>query len=253
MDAADLTKDHCDLFFRVHQAELGAKSRNHYRGTLRQWFAFCVARDYLPAAHRLLETRALQNEKADASDIEIYAPPELAALLAHLDDALRPLIAIGALAGLRTQELLRLEWSDVWRRPGYIEVTRGKAKTRQRRLVPVCPALAAWLQPHHDRRAGRLWEGKECQFHKLFRRAGAAAGIARKDNALRHSFISYRLADAVNEQQVAAEAGTSPQMIHTNYREIVTAAEAKGWFNVLPADAPRNILPVPAAGKEGAA
>ena len=42
---------------------------------------------------------------------------------------------------LRTEELLRLTWKDVWRVPGHIEVTAGKAKTRQRRLVEICPAL----------------------------------------------------------------------------------------------------------------
>lgn len=247
MDVADLTKDHFDLFFGKHLGELGAKSRNHYRGTLRHWLAFCVARDYLPTAHRLLEARALQNEKADGSDVEIYTPKEFAAFVSHADDTLPPLLIIGALAGLRTQELLRLEWSDVWRRAGYIEVTRSKAKTRQRRLVPICSALAAWLVPYRDHADGRLWEGKECAFHKLCRTTGAAAGIARKDNALRHSFISYRLAEVQNEQQVAAEAGTSPAMIHGHYREVVTAAEANEWFNILPDGAARNVVPNPVA------
>lgn len=252
MDVADLAKDHLDLFFREHLAGLGAKSRNHYRGTLRRWLGFCVARDYLPAAHRLLEARAMQNEKADGGDVEIYTPKELASLLSHADDTLRPALIIGALAGLRTQELLRLEWSDVWRRPGFIEVTRGKAKTRQRRLVPICAALAEWLAPHRDRITGRVWEGKENYFHQLFREAGEAAAIARKDNALRHSFISYRLAEVQNEHQVAAEAGTSPAMIHGHYREVVTSAEAKEWFNVLPAGAATNVVSAP-TGKEAVA
>ena len=249
MDVADFAKDHFDLFFGKHLGELGAKSRNHYRSTLRHWLAFCVARDYLPAAHRLLEARALQNEKADGSDVEIYTPKEFTAFVSHADDSLRPLLVIGALAGLRTQELLRLEWSDVWRRAGYIEVTRSKAQTRQRRLVPICSALAAWLQSYGTLREGRLWEGKECQFHKLFRNAGEAAGIARKDNVLRHSFISYRLAEVQNEHEVAAEAGTSPAMIHGHYREVVTATEAKEWFNILPEGAARNLVPNPLAGE----
>jgi len=56
------------------------------------------------------------------------------------------MIALGALAGLRTQELLRLDWSDVWRVSGHIEVTAGKSKTRQRRLVETCPALSACIR-----------------------------------------------------------------------------------------------------------
>ena len=52
------------------------------------------------------------------------------------------MVAIGGLAGLRTAELLRLDWEDTRRCEGYIEVTSGKAKTRARRLVEVVPALA---------------------------------------------------------------------------------------------------------------
>jgi hypothetical protein len=37
---------------------------------------------------------------------------------------------------------MRLDWADVWRVVDYIEVTAGKSKTRQRRLVEICPALA---------------------------------------------------------------------------------------------------------------
>jgi len=55
-----------------------------------------------------------------------------------------------------------------------------------------------------------------------------------KHNALRHSFISYRVADTQNVAQVALEAGNSPQMIFKHYRELVRPADAKTWFATLP-------------------
>lgn len=55
-----------------------------------------------------------------------------------------------------------------------------------------------------------------------------------KHNALRHSFISYRLAEIQNAAQVALEAGNSPQMIFKHYRELVRPAEAKKWFAIVP-------------------
>ena len=55
-----------------------------------------------------------------------------------------------------------------------------------------------------------------------------------KHNALRHSFISYRVADIQNVAQVALEAGNSPQMIFQHYRELVRPAEAKAWFTIEP-------------------
>lgn len=58
--------------------------------------------------------------------------------------------------------------------------------------------------------------------------------FAWKHNALRHSFISYRVADIQNVAQVALEAGNSPQMIFKHYRELVRPAEAKAWFAIKP-------------------
>lgn len=59
--------------------------------------------------------------------------------------------------------------------------------------------------------------------------------FAGKHNALRHSFISYRLAAVQNTAQVALEAGNSPQMIFRHYCELVRAADAEKWFGVTPA------------------
>ena len=55
-----------------------------------------------------------------------------------------------------------------------------------------------------------------------------------KANGLRHSFISYRVADIQNVAQVALEAGNSPGMIFGHYRELVTADDAKEWFSIKP-------------------
>jgi hypothetical protein len=63
--------------------------------------------------------------RANSAEAGFYTPREPAALrpAASADDALRPLIGIGGLAGLRTAELLPLDWADVWRVSGQIEVT----------------------------------------------------------------------------------------------------------------------------------
>jgi integrase len=58
--------------------------------------------------------------------------------------------------------------------------------------------------------------------------------FAWKHNALRHSFISYRLAAVPNTAQVALEAGNSPQMIFGHYRELVRAMDAEKWFGITP-------------------
>ena len=58
--------------------------------------------------------------------------------------------------------------------------------------------------------------------------------FAWKHNALRHSFISYRVAQVQNVAQVALEAGNAPRMVFSNYRELVRPTDAEKWFGITP-------------------
>ena len=67
--------------------------------------------------------------------------------------------------------------------------------------------------------------------------------MAWKANALRHSFISYRVAQTRDIAAVALEAGNSPKMVFAHYRELCTEQEAQEWFAIVPATAEaRNVL-----------
>ena len=61
-----------------------------------------------------------------------------------------------------------------------------------------------------------------------------SAKVKWKHNALRHSYVSYRVADGGDVNRTALECGNSPQMIFSNYRELVTPEEAKLWFSIVP-------------------
>jgi len=56
-----------------------------------------------------------------------------------------------------------------------------------------------------------------------------------KDNGLRHTWVSCRLAETNNFQTVAYEAGKSPNMLFSNYRDIRTPEKAMAWFSMEPA------------------
>ena len=75
--------------------------------------------------------------------------------------------------------------------------------------------------------------------------------FAWKNNGLRHSYISYRLAAVPNTAQVALAAGNSPQMIHDHYRALATRREAVKWFAVKPSKA-ANVIPLPAVSRKDA-
>jgi hypothetical protein len=75
------------------------------------------------------------------------------------------------------------------------------------------------------------------------RRTADTAKIKWKQNALRHSFITYRLAEIQDVNRVALEAGNSPQMIFRHYRELATPQQARTWFAITPEAAP-NVVPM---------
>jgi integrase len=230
----DLTKEHLDAFVGS-LAGFSAKYRNHHRAAIRQFLAWCVRKDYLTGTHRLGEADQMRPEHANTAQIEFYTAKEFRALLEAADGTMRALIAMGGLAGLRTQELLRLSWEDVWRVQGHIEITAGKSKTRQRRLVEIGSALLAWLEPFRSFQAGKVWELYDNAFQIRFPKVCDQAGVKRKTNGLRHAFCTYHFAQHANENLTAAQAGNSPAMIHQHYKGLATRSEAEKWFAVAPA------------------
>jgi integrase len=167
--------------------------------------------------------------KETKSDVSIFTPENIASLLKKADASVRPYLALGAFAGLRTAELQRLDWSEIDLDRGYITVAASKAKTRQRRLVPISENLKLWLTPL------RQGSGPVC-LHTCPQHAARTLceGFSWAKNGLRHSFISYRLAILHDTARVALEAGNSPEVIFGHYRELVTPEAAKAWFEVKP-------------------
>ena len=170
-------------------------------------------------------------------------------MLAAAPDSFKPVLAIQAFAGLRSAEVMRLDWQNVKLTRGHIEITAANAKTASRRIVPILPNLAAWLKDA-AKKSGKIFPHTRAYFHEMQRDISAGTktktldAVAWKHNALRHSFISYRVADIQNVAQVALEAGNSPAMIFGHYRELVTADDAKTWFAIAPKQ-PANIIRLP--------
>jgi hypothetical protein len=57
-----------------------------------------------------------------------------------------------------------------------------------------------------------------------------------RQNALRHSYISYRVAETGDVARTSLEAGNSPKQVFRYYREVVDADAAKAWWSIMPPD-----------------
>ena len=218
---------------------LSGVSKNCMRKSVRVLFRFAQLRGYLPKGRT--EADELPRLKEQPAPIGIFTPVQMARLLSHASPDLIPTLAIGAFAGLRHAEILRLDWEEVDLAGGHIEIKARKAKTASRRLVPVSDNLRQWLAPYHNG-SGRVV--RLLKVHHLVRELSKKAEVQWPHNGLRHSFISYRVAQVQNVAQVALEAGNSPQIIFRNYRELVKPADAVKWFSIAPAT-PANVIPAP--------
>jgi integrase len=244
-DVCDLSKDHLNAYIAAY-SELSAKSRNDRRAVVKQFLKWSARNDYLTASHRLLEADGLAKEASDAAPIEYYGPGDLRKLLDKAEGQMRAVIALQALAGLRLEEVLRLDWRDVFGIPGHIEISSSKSKTRQRRLVVVCPALKRWLATYRgiDGKVATQWQTVN-GYVQAFIALREELKIASRRNGLRHGFVTFHFALHQNENLTAAVAGNSPAMIHAHYKGLATKAEARKWFSVRPAKATTNVVHFP--------
>jgi integrase len=201
-------------------------------------FEFAIARGYAIDN----PVKAVESVKIRNGNVEIYTPAEIAKLLAAVDSDFLPCVAIGAFAGLRSAEIERLKWQDVDLKSRHIIVGADVAKTASRRVVPIADNLAAWLASYSEHK-GKVWSGSSIGFYKAQVATAKAAGIDWKQNALRHSFASYRLAQTQNAAQVALECGNSPKIIFAHYRELVKPADALKWFAAAP-EVSKNVVPM---------
>jgi integrase len=227
---------------------MGNRSRhNHHEGVV-------------ALAHHALEQRWIGRELVDelsglklpkveaVGEVGVFTAREIQLLLDASPDDIRATVAIGAFAGLRTEEIHRLEWQDVRLAERVIVVGADKAKTASRRVVPIVDNLAAWLAP--------LWQTEgdvdpsptsKAMTHR-WRRVGERVGVTWKHNALRHSFISCRLAVTQDPAKVAFEAGNSPAMVHRHYKAMTTEGQGHEWFSVRPSAGQADVIPLRQTG-----
>ncbi len=211
---------------------LGPVSKNGIRRNIVTMFSFAKKQGYLNPDRK---TAAEQSEKfkEQETEIQIFTPEEMERLLLTAHQRILPFLAIGAFSGIRSAEIHRLHWEDIkWDR-GHIEIAGKKAKTAARRIVPLTDNLKAWLTP---------WREATGPIVPISDTSGALGDVAVKaripggwrQNALRHSFISYRVAETGDVPRTALEAGNSPKMIFRHYREVVDGEAAKAWFAIMP-------------------
>lgn len=223
VQTSDLDEWLCGLPF-------GPVTRNNMRLRLVTFSKWAKQHGYLhPSSHVF---QGMMDFKVVPKDVEVFTPDEMSRILAAAGRHLvTPMLVIGAFAGLRNAEICRLDWTDIKLEVGLIEVRAGNAKTRARRLVPISENLREWLRPF------MLPSGKVLTHLRpdaALIKIATRAGVEWRKNALRHSFVSYRLMQTNDPAKTALEAGHDQMILFRHYRALVTADMAAKWFAIMP-------------------
>jgi integrase len=207
---------------------VGAVTRNTFRRRLAVLFNFAKRRGYVTENPVADVERAKERE----TEIEILSVSQVARLLECASPEMLPFWAIGAFAGLRRAEIERLNWSEIDFDSSVIEVKASKSKTASRRLITIQPNLREWLAPYRTR-TGRVCPiSLQRKINDDRDRAGLRAEWPQ--NALRHSFGSYYLAQFNDAAKLALEMGNSPATIFRHYRQLVKPRQAERYWKIAP-------------------
>jgi integrase len=210
---------------------LSPLSINNFRSRLGSLFTFGVERGYMD--RNLIDE--IKKKKVVDKPPGILTVDELSRMLAAASPENVPILALGAFAGIRTAELLRLRWENLDLKRGFANIPASKSKTARRRNIRMEPCLQAWLAPYVS--SGPIYNGTENTLFPMIRQTSQAASVTWLHNCLRHSYASYSLAKYENAAKLAIDMGhTTTKLIFAVYREVVTPEEAERYFNIFPVE-----------------
>ena len=205
--------------------------------------------------------------KCKDARIEILSVDQTARILKSCDPETVPSVAIAAVSVVYGRPR-----SSVWigaksiSTKKIITVDADIAKTGSRRVVDIPDCAIKWRTSHDKDRVKIM----PAEFRILFDRVRVRMGFKpsfdqRRDathqtlpkgksklqpwpaNCLRHSAISYRLAQCKDIGQVATVSGNSPSIIKRNYLELVKPSAADAYFKTTPSTADGKIIKISSA------
>jgi len=251
MPLSDVRPEHVKQWLDAQK--VAPRTWNNYLAPIKQLAKWCSQNHLAALAKRNVPWKKPQT----------FTPAEMRWLLESAHQPLRRCLAVGAFAGLRTEEIFKIEWSAFKWDEGHIHVSKTIAKTRQHE-PPILPCLRAWLGTIEEtgrfcpyktakslsgsfntlgEHAGATWAAHWREQHKLDPSIEIPPPLTWRRNSHRKSWISNRLAITKNETLVADEAGTSLVNIHTNYLDRPSLSQAQKYFGLTPGGTiPQNIV-----------
>ncbi len=225
----DVTPDNIEHF--LSRRNVSSITRHADKRGISRFFTWCIERPRrwatMNPAH---EVRVHKGEQAPP---EVLPVKECADLLeaaeAHEKGVLVPYVAVCLFAGLRPNEAMRLQWSQVNLADKEIRLEGKQTKTGRPRVVTICPTLHAWLKAYENK---PFWP-KDLSYD--FRKVRAAAKIKKWPNdVMRHTAISHYFRQTGSYGQTAEQFGNSEAIIKAHYQARVSSEDTRKFFALKP-------------------
>jgi integrase len=218
--------------------DLAPKTRIKIFGYIRNAYGIAVQKGLLETHPFEKVENFMRNKKSEAPPFPL-TPEEAERLLNAAEPSVLPFIAIGMFAGLRTSERDEVEWKHLrFDDPEpYIDLPKSISKTGERRMIPIQPALMAFLAPFIKKqgRIAPLTCNGNVGYQNAWERSVKAAGLwPWSENRLRDSFCSYRYRATGSAEITSEEDGHSVQVMIDCYRKLVTKEAADRFWSIRP-------------------
>ncbi len=244
-----------DLETYIHGQKVGLQRKFNLRNLMSQFLNWCVAKEHIaknPADKIEIEV--------GGKTVAIFAPDEAENLLGVCEARFPDFVlyhAICLFAGLRPDECQLLTWEQIHLKERTIHVLAETSKIKEARNVHIETNLLRWLKLFKPAKASgyvtpqKNFKNRTLQLHiaagyrgtlstkldgKVTKKIHNADKPAWAQDICRHSYGSYWLASNGNRAQLAENMGNSIQIIKKHYKRVVSKADAKAYWSIVPAE-----------------
>jgi len=217
--------------------DLSARSKKNYLITVRTFFNWAISKGYRATENPALK---ISTPKIDWVQPSILTVEETQKLLnaakVEQEGRLLASVVLGVFAGIRSNEIMRLDWSAIDLAEGILTIGSTIAKKRRLRVLELMPNCIAWLKTIENR-AGRVAPGKyTVRWADFVKKAGFPDWGETRSNAMRHSFGSYHYALFSDAAKTSAMLGhrANDQVLFDSYRSLARKKDAVAYFAIKP-------------------
>jgi integrase len=222
---------------------MSASVRNAFLRYLRAAFNFAIRRGWCDENPvKRIEMQRVRMRRQLLSNSQVAT---LLKAVCETDLELLPYHVLCIFAGIRPEEVCRLDWSNINMTEHFIEVPAESAKTEIRRIIEMEPLLIEWLN-YFVRRGGKT-SGAVTPKSNLRKRLRALRKAAKIDpwpqDAPRRTFASNWLAVLHDVNRLNNLMGhTSPTMLWRHYHRAVTQKNAREFWKIEPPKIDRKTI-----------